>query len=322
MTNDELLAKLLDNSLTESEQQTLSDRMAASPQFAEEVREFLAVEEVLLKTLPALRYEAPPSLIATVETTVASSVAAGAGTSLAASTSRFALSPRVLGGVAAVLASAALLWFLLADTPTQQTMAPAVEQTEAPRVSSPRIVANASPAPHAEIHQTETTPEQPKSTPQSLAESEQRTATPIQPSVVANNNEDNNSQALSANRKDQDDRLQKELEKSTTEYERYKNAGDVFNTMRKATDLGLIQIQLKNFDSSRLYLSEALKLARQLKIEESEAAILGQMGLLEKARGAYQEAQQLIEQCVEKLRELDSPALSRWQEELLALQKR
>ena len=132
---------------------------------------------------------------------------------------------------------------------------------------------------------------------------------------------DNGKQTIDANTKSPDDKVRRELAKSLAVYEKTKAEGNAISTMLKAKDIGIFYRTLKNYESSRVYLDEALALARQLKLEESEAAILGQMGLLEQERGAEQQAVKLVEECVRLLRALDSPELKRWEDELAKLQQ-
>ncbi len=330
MTNDELLAKLLDNSLTEAEQQELSARTAASPQFAEEVREFLAVEEALQKTKPVLQPKIPGQLIDLVEHTVASSVAAGSTiATVASTTSRFSPSLRILGGLTTVCIGAGVLWYLSLSSntvvPQPLSQSPAYEQ--------PTIGTTPAPIPPAqtpaETHLQDdaaSAPDQQQGN--SVATSAahgsltQQQASPLSDNTanIGTTTPTDDKQSVEMLATDQKNKVRKELSKAMADYEKYKAAGDAVHTMLKATDIGLYQITLENFESSRVYLDEALSLARQLKLGENEAIILGQIGLLEEARGAHQQAVKLIEECINTLRKLDSPDLQRWQDELKNLQ--
>ena len=319
MTNDELLAKLLENSLTETEHRELSARMAASPQFAEEVREYLAVEEVLKRTRSSLQPTPPLPLIDTIENSVAASIATVAGN--AAVSGKSSLYSWLIAGLSAILVGGAL-WYVLPGSEQ-----PGQNGTE-------QQIALEQPAAHVPVpptpHNTVNPPQNDVASTPSLQQ--EPTVTTVQPSENAvQQNElnhtqqpatDDAKQSMDATSRDQEDKVRKELAKSRSYYEKYRAAGDVVNTMLAATQVGIFQRTLKDFESSRAFLDEALALARQLKLEENEAVITGQIGLLEKERGWERQAVKLIEECVQKLQALNSPELQRWQDELKALQSK
>lgn len=325
MTNDELLAGLLDNSLTETEHRELSARMAASPQFAEEVREYLAVEEALQKSRPALRPGVPSNLMDLVENSVAASVAAASGAAVVSDTAgRSILSNRIIGGLSLVLLSGAALWYFTSSGSEPTATQPAGNQTIVQQQQTPHTIAPQTPSAIAPQN-TVANSEQPSvSASAPVQQQQEQPAAQEQTNTQTNNSAEtpaaNGSRSMDAKTQGQEGKARVELAKRMAEYEKSKADGDAIRTMLAASQVGIVQLTLRDFGSSKLYLNEALTLARQLKLAESEATITGQIGLLEKERGNRQEAVSLIEECVNKLRAIDSPELQRWQDELRTLQ--
>lgn len=75
MTNDELLAGFLDRSLNEDQLIEFEARKKAQPEFAQEVKEMLVVENLLVESAPVANI--PADFLASVEHTVAAKLAAG-----------------------------------------------------------------------------------------------------------------------------------------------------------------------------------------------------------------------------------------------------
>lgn len=78
MTNDELLAKLYDGTLTEAEHDVLQQRIKESPEFAGEVEEFETVVELMEKS--SEDDEPKPALLRTTKEKVIALIGAAAGT--------------------------------------------------------------------------------------------------------------------------------------------------------------------------------------------------------------------------------------------------
>ena len=78
MTNQELLAGFLDRTLNEDQLLEFEKRQLDSPEFAQEVREMLTVEDLLTESAPKVRY--PVEFLAKVESSIAAQIIAGAAT--------------------------------------------------------------------------------------------------------------------------------------------------------------------------------------------------------------------------------------------------
>lgn len=322
MTNDELLAKLLDNTLTEAERLELNVRMAASPHFAEEVREYLAVEEMLAKTKGSLT-TAPAHLLQSVEQkTVATILTAAATTVVAETAVRSTLSGRLLVGISALVLSGAATWYLVTssdpqpETPVQPI---AEQQSNNKQVTPVPQTPLYSPAPPQEREHVQAQQVPEEHVQQNQKNTEQKPIVPSSP-VVPPPATDDASTNVNA-QKNERNTASKQLEEQLDAYKKYKANGNTISLMITAKKVGIVYRTLKELDNSRIYLEEALALAKTQHIDDEEAILTGELGLLEKERGALEPAKQLLQTCVDKLRALGSPQLQRWQDELTDLRK-
>lgn len=323
MTNDELLAKLLDNTLTEAERLELNVRMAATPHFAEEVREYLAVEEMLAKTKGSLT-TAPAHLLQSVEQKTAATILTAAATTVVAETAvRSTLSGRLLIGISALVLSGAATWYLVTSGNPQPEVPvqPIAEQYNNNKQVTPvphTPVYSPAPQQKREQVQAQRAPEE------QIQQNQNNTvhSQPIVPSspVVPTPPTDNTLPNVNA-QKNERNNASKQLEEQLDAYKKYKANGNTISLMITAKKVGIVYRTLKELDNSRLYLEEALALAKTQHIDDEEAIVTGELGLLEKERGALEPAKQLLQTCVDKLRALGSPQLQRWQDELADLRK-
>lgn len=339
MTNDELLSKLLDNTLTATERQELDARMAASPQFAEEVREYLAVEEMLFKTKASLT-TAPAPLLTSVEQKTAAVIATAAATTAVTGTAaRSLLTGRLLAVVSTVLLGGAATWYIVtsgnttADNTIRSVAAPTSTEQQAYQAPvSPSALPQPKDRPRTEQIPTQAGQQQVQAA-QAQREVQKQTAEaqaaqhlpPVtdehQPVRQLSDNTSVDNQNMEADKKDNTDDTKKQLSRQLDEYKAYKASGNAFGLLLAAKKVGITYRALKQFDNSRIYLEEALSLARSQHVDEEEAIVTGELGLLEKERGAVNQAEQLLQSCISKLRTLNSPQAQRWQDELTALQK-
>lgn len=352
MTNDELLSKLLDNNLTELERRELDARMASSPHFAEEVREFLAVEELLVKAKPSL-VSAPEYLIETVGRRTATTIAAAATT--ATLTSRIGQSSFqqwLTPTVAALLLSGAALTYILWPSNNNETPA-VVPTTITPTQHAPAAMQNTvatdkqttalqenealhgqqevTPAPtrteqYTLAHEQQTVPHaaQVHSTAQANSAAQansttQQTATASAPRQMPETQPKDSSREFSIT-KQADTPQEQELARQLELYKSSQTMSSQILQMSTAKKIGILYRELKQYTGSRQYLERAREIAHTLHIEEEEAIAIGELGLLEKEQGNQLQAVQLVQQCVNRLEEQQSPSLQRWQEELQALQ--
>ena len=107
MTNQELLAGFLDRSLSEDQLLEFEQRQLESPEFAQEVREMLTVENLLTDSAPKVRL--PLEFLAMVESSVAAQIIAGAATGgILGTLAKFGWGWIVGGTTAAVVGGTAL----------------------------------------------------------------------------------------------------------------------------------------------------------------------------------------------------------------------
>lgn len=353
MTNDELLSKLLDNSLTEAERQDLDARMASSPHFAEEVREFLAVEELLTKAKPHLA-SAPQHLLNTVEQRTVSTIAANASaTTLASSHTSSTLQQWIAPAIAVLVigstAVISLLWLANGTTPTpsapvavhttttdgstptapeytapQQQYTPAHEQQEGNAAIPSHTEGRTPTASHraTENNVVEappiSAPKPNRANPQEDTENQfvqaQTPAVLQQRTQETKNTRDTFSMTKLADTPEKQE-LQRQMEKYTSA----QTEGNHIEQMSAAKKIGILLREIKEYKGSSKYLEIARELAHSLRLEEDEALAIGELGLLEKAQGNTSKAVQLLQQCVATLEKLQSPFLQRWKEEIKKL---
>lgn len=361
MTNDELLSKLLDNALTESERRELDARMASSPHFAEEVREFLAVEELLVKAKPLL-VSAPEHLITAVEQHAVTTIAASAAAATAAAHPHVSAFQQWITPTIAVLAlGSAIVAYILWPSSTEVSPSVPVATTNAPSSA-----ATAEPAPNQRIPSVQeysTTQTENAVAPEPAEQhNEQRNThgverTQAEPQTVVHAPTQHNEQQprrqnaqqpkqQDAQQQEQAERVpitpqqapatqprkfqlttqadspqKRELQRQIDNYAASQAEDDKIAQMTTAKKIGILYREMKDYKSSQLYLETAQGLAHTMHLEEDAAIITGELGLLAKEQGNQMQAVQLVQQCVNKLAGFQSPSLQRWKEELAALQQ-
>lgn len=298
MTNQELLAGFLDRSLSEDGLLEFEARKTASPEFASEVREMLTVEELLTSAAPRVHY--PVEFLASVESAIATKVAAGATasgffTSLAQNAWTW-----ITGGTAAVVIGGGAI-YLATKPATEPTRQARTTISAAPSPGSAPTVAAKTPAPAPTAVQAPA-PARLNAKPQ-----------PAMVSTVSNPS----SVELNANTTEPDP-VTKQI---IAEYEKCKGSNDQVRCAQLALQIG---IKLRKDDHSteaRQYLEAAIGHARQLKLAEFEMDANGELGLLARTEGDEQRAAAAFRRAIE-IGEGHKKNTSRWSSALEELGKR
>lgn len=316
MTTDELIAKLLDGTLSASEHQELQTLIASSPELADEIHNLTAIEQMLSSQPVSPIVEESRPFLHTVENTIAANLAAqskapliGTKTAMWLATVPFAV---LLGGVAFSLFQ-----------PSEMQVSPAQRAAEAP------------PTLHIELPAS-TTPKAvltPQSTPQASAvrRAQRTTSAP-----AVQTQEPNNSQAPAAAhtpslasvetpsadiqgsaRITSPSKPAIRIESYRKQFEQFLQDGNKVQAAITAKTLGVLQRQAGNTAEARESLLSALRLSREVRLTEYEAETLGELGLLAKATGNVGEARTYLRSCIALLESSpDAALLGRWHKEL------
>ncbi len=282
MTNDELLAGFLDRSLSEDGLLEFEARQTASPEFAQTVREMLAVESVLRTATPVIAI--PTAFLQDVENTVAERV-------ISATSSKGILSGLSsiwtwIGGAALVAVGIGTYSLYRGPATSNQPMAdPATRQQQvivATKIEDepavlPEPSTTSQPA-TAIVKQNDERPDMKSVTP---------TPEPIavnkQPAPVSLD-------AISP---------ASTLENLKKDYNAAISADNDVQGAQIALEIGRhLSSRMKNYDESERYLRLALTHARGVRVPQYEVDALGELGLLAKERGNMTEAAGLLKQAV------------------------
>lgn len=173
MTNEELLAGFLDRSLTEDDLLELEARASASPELARELRELVAMESRIKQAAPAVLF--PTAFLATVENSIAASLAAAAVTAGVAGAASGLSSWLPLASAAVLgVAGVGTAIYFIAATPSK---------TVAPSPSTPVVA----PAPSVAPQPPQPTTNPIEEPPASRRETAVRTAdAPARPTSITN----------------------------------------------------------------------------------------------------------------------------------------
>ncbi len=112
------------------------------------------------------------------------------------------------------------------------------------------------------------------------------------------------------------------LEEATRLHEKMREmqvSGDVVNAVQVRKQLGILYRGIGMHDESARYLDQVVSIARQEGIRDLEATALGELGLLDRELGRIESARSRLEACVEIKRVEGSLDLKRWENELHAL---
>lgn len=277
MTNDDtLLAGFLDRSLSEEQLLELEARKAASPEFAQQFSNMLAVESMLASAAP--KSHIPANFLHAVENTVAATVVAGGSAAGAWGFMNGLSSAWVwLGGSALVLVTAGTLYYsnLPSSTPAPE-----------PAAQTPAVQSVPSPTPVAQPVQSNPTV---STTEPSVSHSTSQPQAPTQPDASGDRLD---------NLKSQDG--PDVFADLVVEYKQAVASGDIIAAATKARVLARGYAERKNFSSSDDYFTKAVEHARKAKLVEIEISALGEHGKTFLTRGNQSQARLLFEQAIER----------------------
>jgi len=277
MTNQELLQGFLDRTLSEDQLIEFNKRQIESPEFAQEVREMLTVEDLLAESAPTVRY--PVDFLARVESSVAAKVVAGAAAVGILST----LTKSVwawLAGSAAIAVTGGAVYYA-----TQNSAEPASSPAPAPTGKQAESV----PAPVAQ-------PEAPVLVPVATEPSTVKEVTRV----------DVDAKATTTN---------SVVEQLRADYESCAIGKDPIRCSQLALQLGRRYRQNGQGADAQKYLQAAFDNARSARLAQFEVDALGELGLLSKSRGNAAEAKDFFTRAIERATSAQiSP--SKWQSEI------
>ncbi|CAN5420356.1 hypothetical protein BH10BAC6_BH10BAC6_06440 [soil metagenome] len=298
MTNDELLSGFLDRSLSEDSLLEFEARQQASPAFAREVQEMLAVETALATVTPIVAI--PTGFLQRVEDAVAGKVASGASASTG-----------FVGGLSATwtwVGTAALV--ALGTAATVYLISPShVESHDSgarPSVAQPRVAPSETPVALPSVVPSESRVARPSVTP-----SDARVARPSvaqsEPRFLHNDSREaqldiNNQSSVIAS-------LRKDLDRCMAQNNRMECA-------LIARTLGAKLRSGGSFDESRVYLQQSLDIARSMHLVQYEVGALGELGLLARDRGNTAEARTLLQQAITKAASIDAATAAPYEKAL------
>ena len=287
MTNDELLAGFLDRSLSEDLLVELEARRAADPTFDQDVREMVAVEDVLLTAAPVTVI--PTDVLAKIEDAIAARVSTGASHTPA--------------GIASTLKTFGLA---IAAVGTAVGVYVATQRTETPHP----IVHQAAPAaPVSTVISTPTPTVAPSPAPVS-------TSTPA-PSIASAADEqpsgDGSANAYVSSSTPVIDRL-------LSQYASCKQRNDNMRCAQLALNIGQLYRKRADYQSAMTFFNEALSAARTLRVVEYEVEALGSIGLINLDRGNASAARTFLRSAIERAEGVDGVTVDRYRQALSGLE--
>jgi len=274
MTNQELLLGFLDRSLSEDQLLEFEQRQLESPEFAQEVREMLTVEDLLTQSAPRVRY--PLEFLASVESSVAAKVVAGAAAAGILGALTKSVWAWIASGAAVAVTGGAIYYA------TQHTPEPA--PTPAPSARTTAV----SPAP--------------------AATSETPAVVEFEPPVAVKNvtGVDVDAKATATN---------SVVDQLRADYESCAIGKDPVRCSQLALQLGRKYRQVGQGADAQQFLQAAVEHARTARLAQFEVDALGELGFLAKSRSDLSDARGFFERAIERAASAKLTT-TKWQAEL------
>ncbi|MBI3257981.1 MAG: tetratricopeptide repeat protein [Ignavibacteriae bacterium] len=328
MTNNELLAKMLDGTLTASERTILNAEAAAHPEFANELEQMKRIESILTKS--GNRYDIPtPAFLQSVEDEIAQKVRDSRSVKpipiLPPNIFDIKFNWNLLIMACSGLVTIASLGYygynkLYPPAPiviSEQQTAQQPESTTNPLAQSPQISRSNEKSisvarkQSLTIHSTENTAiEQSKAivekSPNQLLAAKETNKDSIDASIASNSNANT---------------LTQKIQKTLSELNEKRAAGDKINEMSLRKQVGLLYSQAGSNSEAHKYLSEALEIAKSNNFRQAEGNILGEIGLIEKQMGNMDSAINKLHQAIDILNSSGSPS-AKWTKALSNIQNK
>lgn len=286
MTNEELLAGFLDRSLSEDQLVELEARRAADPTFDQDVREMVAVEDVLLTAAPVT--VVPTDFLARVEDTMAAKVAAGSSVSTGVSAAL------KTAGVAIATVGTAIGIYVASQRTEHAATQPSQPISNAPAVTS-------APPSTSSVESAQTT-----------RVSESR-STPIASRVDEQPSADGSANAYASASTSLVDRL-------LAQYASCKQQNDNMRCTQLALNIGSQYRKQGEYQMATTYFNEALASARSLRVVQYEVEALGNIGLLNLDRGSTTAAATYLRSAIERANGIDGVNVDAYRRALSGLE--
>jgi hypothetical protein len=263
MTNQELLAGFLDRTLNEDQLLDFEKRQLDSPEFAQEVREMLTVEDLLTDSAPKVRY--PVDFLSKVESSIAAQIIAGAATGGILGTLAKMGWGWIVGGTTAAVVGGTALY--VAATQSDE-VAPDLRPKTVIRTTQPPIIQQ----PAVE------TPDAPVATAPTVSV---REVSKVDVSVKA-------TPTNSA------------LDQLRADYESCSTTNDRVRCAQIALQIGRRLRQTQRASEAELFLTAAVGHARSTRLAQFEVDALGELGLIAVERGDVPQATSYFQKAIER----------------------
>jgi hypothetical protein len=262
MTNQELLAGFLDRSLSEDQLLEFEHRQLESPEFAQEVREMLTVENLLTDSAPKVRL--PLEFLARVESSVAAQIIAGAATGgILGTLAKFGWG-WIVGGTTAAVVGGTALYVAATRTDNVQPDPRPARTTSAPKTLAPPDV------PQAE------------------------TVTPVAPAPVTIREVSKVDVSIKATP------TNSALDQLRADYETCSTTNDRVRCAQIALQIGRKLRQTQRSSEAETYLTSAVNHARAARLTQFEVDALGELGLVMAERGDVQQAAVYLQKAIDR----------------------
>jgi hypothetical protein len=303
MTNEELLAKYLENSLSETESAEFQKLINTSPEFARDVRELSKIEAFL--STGTISAAIPEDFLASVEHHVTEKIhhdkyhAPGSGNAFNKILSGFWIIPMIfLLGVGG--------YYLLRNTDekiqqNQETPAPVLKE----EISQTPEVQSIPEQPSAQKETSQSTRENPSIVQNEEAVSQQPTRNPDELQLKAENAQSNSDKIA--------------FEKTREKLNSARAEGKKATEAALLKQMGMIAAKMSNITEARAYLNDAMNLARSLHLTELEAESTGELGLIFKKEGNTEMATGHFKKAIELLK-ASGQSTERWEKEIRSAQ--
>lgn len=306
MTNDQLLEKLYEGSLTPGERSLLDERVAESPEFAAEVQEFMAVVQLLDSEKQEERTDTAflESTRGKVVALIAAAGAAGAGSAAVhsagglTSAAGSAMQWVVVGLTAVGLGGLAVwsVWDSPPETATKQPAAvvqeqstPAEKKPEAPQEQSAAVVPSV-----AETAESVPIQNQQTLSPHTLAQqtpSQQRQALSDNTASVPDESTDKEFAASERdseesdglmNNTDREEDYRKMLQHYTQRLEENRIKKDIRGQAQALASIADVERLMKRYGSARAHAEESIVLWKQSNNISEQAAVYRMLGVIQR----------------------------------------
>jgi hypothetical protein len=258
MTNQELLSGFLDRSLNEDQLLEFEKRQLESPEFAQEVREMLTVENLLTESTPRVRF--PIEFLASVESSVAAKLVAGAAAAGILGTLTKSVWAWVASGAAVAVTGGAIYYVTQQMPASEPAPAVSVKKNESMQVSAPAV------APVVE-----------------------RAPTPVTIKEVTSVDVDAKTTTTNS-----------VMDQLRADYESCAVGKDPVRCSQLALQLGRKYRQVGQGADALKYLQAAVDNARTARLAQFETDALGELGLLAKSRSNYSEARGFFQRAIDR----------------------